>query len=87
MSRAGTAQKEPGGVRACGGVVTWGCEAGARAHHIDSSLVLETGQGGFWDREEAWGLETSSAREAPWGWAAGAGGRVGQWGCRGTLLP
>lgn len=46
------------------GVVTWGHEAGARTHHIDSSLVLETGRGGFWDREEAWALETSFAQGA-----------------------
>lgn len=47
-----------------GAVAMWGCEAGARSHHTDSSLVLETGQGGFLDREEVWGLETSFAQEA-----------------------
>lgn len=45
------------------GMVTWGRKAGAKSHHIDS-LVPETGQGGFWDREEVWALETSFAQEA-----------------------
>lgn len=48
----------------CITVVTWGHEAGVRSHHIGSSLVLETGQGGFWDREEVWALGTSFAQEA-----------------------
>lgn len=43
---------------------TWGREAGMRSHRIDSSWVLQTGQGGFSDGEELWGLETSSARVA-----------------------
>lgn len=45
-------------------MVTWGHEVGVRSHHIGSSLVLETGQGGFWDREEVWALGTSFAQEA-----------------------